>query len=199
LLQDDALIGLVLLDVVDLVNYALVAVIFLALYAALQLTNRSAMTMATAFGLVGTTVYLASNQAFGMLSLSERYAAATTEAQRAVYLAAGEGLLATQNPGTIYGGTGIYVNLFLVLLAGLVISVVMLRSNVFGKATAWVGIIANGVCLLHFAALAFAPALLALPSASSALFRVTWYVLIAVGLFRLGRRKQEEGGAGDAS
>jgi len=193
LLQDDKLIGLVLLDVVDLVNYALVGVIFLALYAALHRASRSAMAIATAFGLVGIAVYLASNHAFAMLSLSERYAAATIDAQRAIFLAAGEALLAIYNPGTIYQGTGYYVGYFLVLLAGLIISIAMLRSRVFSRATAWVGILANGICLLHFVALAFAPALIAFPTSISAPFRVTWYVLIALGLFRLASSKSKPG------
>jgi hypothetical protein len=186
LLQDDKILGLILLDVVDLVNYALVGLIFLALYGALRRVSECAMVTATTFGFAGIAVYFASNQAFAMLSLSDQYAAATTDAQRSRFLAAGEALLAINNPGTIYQGTGIHTSLFLVLLAGLIISIVMLRSSVFSKATAWVGIVANGICLLHFVALAFVPALIAFPTSISAPFRVTWYVLIALKLFRLG-------------
>ena len=65
----------------------------------------------------------------------------------------------------------------------------MLRSRAFHKATAYVGILANALALADFIALAFVPALYGLPTAASALFRVTWYVLIALGLFRLGRSK----------
>jgi hypothetical protein len=194
LLQDDAFVGLLLFDVVDLVNYALLGLIFLALYAALRRANRSAMAIATAFGLVATGVYLASNHALAMLSLSEQYAAATTDAQRAMFLAAGEALLAIYNPGAIYQGMGYYVGYFSVLFAGLIISVVMLRSRIFYKATAYVGIGANALPLADFFVLAFAPALYGLPTAASALFRVTWYVLIAFGLFRLARRKPDKGG-----
>jgi hypothetical protein len=42
LLQDNGFVGLVLLNVVDLVNYALVGLIFLALYGALRRVNQSA-------------------------------------------------------------------------------------------------------------------------------------------------------------
>jgi hypothetical protein len=198
LLQDNAFVGLLLFDVKDLVNYALVGLIFLALYAALHRASRSAMAIATACGLVGIAVYLASNHAFAMLSLSERYAAATTETQRAMFLAAGEALLAIYNPGSIYQGTGYYVGYFLVLLAGLIISVIMLRSRVFNKTTAYVGIVANALALTHFVVLAFVPSLVAIPTAVSAPFRVLWMVLTALGLFRLGRHKLE-GGKEDAS
>jgi hypothetical protein len=91
-----------LLNVFDMVNYALVGLMFLALYGALRRANQSAMVVATASGLVGIAVTFASNQAFSMLSLSNQYAAATTEGQRSMLLAAGEGLLAINNPGAIY-------------------------------------------------------------------------------------------------
>lgn len=195
LLQGDPLLGLALLDLVDLINYALVGLIFLALYGTLRRSNSSAMAFATSFGLVGIAVYFASNQAFSMLSLSHQYATATTDAQRSLLLAAGEALLAIHNPGSIRQGTGIYTSLFLVLLAGLIISIVMLRSDVFGKATAWAGILANSFGLGHFIAMLVAPAtpeILAIPSVISAPFRIAWYVLIALRLIRLGRNKLDQ-------
>lgn len=54
-----------------------------------------------------------------------------------------EALLAINDPGAIYQGTGIHTSLLLVTLAGLIISLVMLRSSIFGKITAYVGILAN--------------------------------------------------------
>ena len=102
------LLALVLFHLVDLINYALVGLIFLALYAALHRTGKSASLVATATGLIGIAVYLASNQAFAMLSLSGEYAAATTEAQRSIFLAAGEALLAMNDPATIHQGTGVH-------------------------------------------------------------------------------------------
>lgn len=187
LLQNDRLVGLALLNVFDMVNYALVGLIFLALYGALRRAHQSAMLVATASALVGIAVSFASNQALAMLSLSNQYAAATSAAQRALLLAAGEALLAINNPGAIYQGTGVTIGLLLVILAGLIISLVMLRSQVFGKAAACVGILANGFGLGYFVALAFAPALYALFPIISAPFRVLWYVLIAIRLFQLGR------------
>ena len=187
LVQESALLGLVLFDLVDLINYALLGLLVLAFYGSLRRANVSAMTVATASCLVGVAVYVASNQAFAMLALSRRYAAATSDAQRAAFLAAGEALLAMHNPGEIQQGTGIYAGLFLVLLAGLIVSLVMLRSRVYGALTAWAGIVANGLGLGYFVALALAPAILALPPALSAPFRLAWYILSAVRLLQLRR------------
>jgi hypothetical protein len=182
LLQHNALVGLILLNIVDVVNYCLVGLIFLALYGALRHVNRSAMVIATACALVGIGIYLASNQALAMLSLSKQYAAATTDAQRSMLLAAGEALLAIQNQGT-----GYYASFFMVVVAGLIVSVVMLRSSVLSKATAIVGILANGIRLLGFVTLLLTPSIYSLAIPISAPFRVTWYVMIALTLFRLGR------------
>jgi hypothetical protein len=190
LFQEDRLLGLILFDIVDLINYALLSLVFLALYGALHRASKGAMAVATTLGLVGITLSFASNQAFSMLSLSDRYAAATSDVQRTAFLAAGEALLAIHNPGAIHQGTGLLLSLFLVVLAGLIISIVMLRSGVFGKVTAYVGIVANGLRLGYFVALAFAPTLIAPPIVIAAPFRVLWYILIAVGLFRLAASTQ---------
>lgn len=53
------------------------------------------------------------------------------------------------------------------LLAGLIISVVMLRSSACGKATASIGMLANGIGLCYFLALAFLPAFYWLPRLAS--------------------------------
>jgi hypothetical protein len=179
-----------LLNVVDVINYCLVGLIFLALYGALRRVNRSAMVIATACALVGIGVYLASNQAFAMLSLSKRYAAATTAAQRSMLLAAGEALLAIEHPSVVYQGTGVHTSFFLVVTAGLIISLVMLRSSIFGKTTAIMGILANGIRLCGFVTLVLTPSIYLLAIPISAPFRVTWYVMIAIKLLRLAREAQ---------
>jgi hypothetical protein len=189
LLHTQRFIGLTLLNVFDLVNYALVGLMFLGLYASLRRVNRSYMTLAMALGIVGIAVYFASNQAFSMLSLSEQYASATTDAQRSVLLAAGQALLAISNTG-VFGQTAI--SFLFVNLAGLIISMVMLRSGIFGKATAYVGILANGFGLGYPIGLILAPKVLVLAVISlsaSACFLVIWYIQIARRLFQLGYGK----------
>ena len=193
LFQNNRIIGLSLFALVDLINYALVGLIFLALFGALVEVNRSAMVVATSFALIGVAVYFASNQAFAMLSLNDQYMAATSEEQRAMLLAAGEALLAIHNPGGIYQGTGMYVSLFLVLLAGLIVSIVMLQGDRLGKITATLGILANGIGLVYFIVLVFWPEILWLPPTLSAPFRMIWYILIAVKLFKLSRGEKWTG------
>ena len=197
LFQGNRFVGLALFDLFDLVNYALVGLIFLALFGALRDVSESGMLVAAACGFVGIAVYFASNQTFAMLNLSDRFATATSEAEWAMFLAAGEALLAIHNPGVLYPGTGIFLSLFLVLLAGLIISIIMLRSETFNKATAIVGILANGFGLGFFIALPFMPEYIWLFPTISAPFRMMWYILIAIRLFQLGMGGTEERGETD--
>jgi hypothetical protein len=189
LLRAHRIIGLTLLNAFDILNYALVGLIFLGLYAALSATHRSSVTLATALGFVGIAVYIATNQAFSILSLSDQYAAATTDAQRSMLLAAGQALLAIQNPNVL--GQAV-LGFLLVTLAGLIMSTVMLSSRLFSKATAYAGILANASGLGYPLGVALAPRTVVLPLVAlslsvSACFLVIWYLLIARRLWQLGR------------
>ena len=187
LLQSHPLIGLVMLNVLDLVNYALLALILLALYGALRRVNEGVSTIALASGLVGTAVAFASNQALAMLSLSRQYAATTNDAERTMLLAAAKALLVIDNPDGLQPSTGATISLLLVTLASVMMAVVMLRSGIFGRATAYVGLIAEGAQLAFFVVIAAAPALAALPPSVAGLFRLVWYLMIGRRLLQLAR------------
>ena len=103
LLRTHPLIGLTFLNLFDVVNYALVGLIFLGLCPSLFRVNKSAMTLVMALTFVAVTVYFATNQAFALLSLSSQYVVATTDAQRSDLLAAGHALLAIHNSSANYG------------------------------------------------------------------------------------------------
>ena len=80
LFQNNRLLGLLSLDLLYMLTNALLVLIYLALHAALKRASESFMAIALALGLVGIAAYFASNTAFEMLSLSNQYAAATTDA-----------------------------------------------------------------------------------------------------------------------
>jgi hypothetical protein len=134
-------LGLLGLDLLYLLTVVLTVPLLLALGAALHRIAPSAVVLALALGLVAAPTYLASNPAVEMLNLSSRHAAATTDAQRAQFLAAGEALLAT------YTGTAFAVYYVLSGLALLLLAAVMRRSADFGKATAYAGVL-SGVLML---------------------------------------------------
>jgi hypothetical protein len=181
LFHKNALLGLLDLDLLSIADYALMGLMFLALYVALRRASPSFMAIALTLGLVGIAAYFASNTAFNMLSLSNQYAAATTDAQRSLFLAAGQAMLA------IYQGTAFYVSYVLVSVAPLIISVVMLRSTLFGKVTAYVGIVANVIGLGFFV-----PAIGVFLSLISVVGLQIWYILIARRLFMLAQGVSNE-------
>ena len=176
LFHQNGLLGLLSLDLLYMVDTALVVPLYLALYAALRRTSPSLMAIALALGLVGIATYFASNTAFEMLSLSSQYAAATTDAQRSVFQAAGQAMLAT------YQGSAFDVYYILNALATLIFSVVMLRSTLFGKVTASAGIAAGALMLIPSTA-----GTIGLYFAFGSLVpTVIWLILIARRLFRPG-------------
>lgn len=194
LLQNNRILGLSYLNTFDIINYALVGLMFLALYVVLRRVNKSYMAIATTLGFFGITVYFASNTAFSMLALSDQYAAATTDTQRTMLLAAGEAMLVINrfsSPGA-HPGTGGYVSLFLIAVAGMITSVVMLRSDAFNRATAYVGILASAFDLSYCIAFAFMPtvdsellAVIFMPAAG--LFLMIWHIMIGWRLYQLGK------------
>jgi hypothetical protein len=187
LIGKNRLLGLIYLAVFDIIDYALLGLIFLALYIALRRTNPGAMLIATTLGIAGTAVYFASNNIFSMLFLSDQYAAATTEAQRSMLLAAGQAVLALNNPGAIFEGTGIYMSFFLLAAASLIVSVVMLRSNLFSRVTALIGILASALDLTYCLTFAIMPALSIFLLPPAGLFLTLWHILVGLRLFQLAR------------
>jgi hypothetical protein len=186
LLQDNRLLGLVDLYLLEIVAWVLFVPMFLALYKSLKNVNDSYLIIATALAFVGIADYIATNAAFNMLYLSDQFAAATTDAQRSLLLSAGQAVMAT-SPAAGYN-----MGLLLVSAAGLIISVVMLRSNVFGKATAYVGILANVIGLAYYFGLAV-PALGDILLGASGLFFLAWIILVGVTLCQIGSVPQQEG------
>jgi hypothetical protein len=102
---------------------------------------------------------------------------------RSTFLAAGQAMLA----GYIEQGTAFNVGYVLSSVAGVMIAVAMLRSGVFGKATAHVGIAGNvlGMSL-------YVPTIGVFLAVLSVVALWGWYILIARRVFQLGRHVREE-------
>jgi hypothetical protein len=177
LFQNNGLLGLLDMDILLIIDQVLMGLVFLALYAALKRASPSFMAIALTSGLVGIAAYFASSTAFNMLSLSSQYTAATTDAQRAIFLAAGQATLA------IWQGTAFDVGYVLEGAALLIIAVVMLRSTIFSKATAYVGILLGVMSLLP----PTAGTIGLLFSLGSLVPLEIWLILIARRLFMLAK------------
>jgi hypothetical protein len=176
LFNTNRLVGLLDMDLLLVFDTVLSIPIILALYFALRNTNKSIMTLALAFAFIAFAAYFASNTTFDMASLSRQYGAAATEAQKSTYLAAGQAIM------TNYTGTAFQINYFLGAVTLIMMSSVMLRSNIFSKPTGYLGIIANVIALGLYV-----PKVGVYISVFSVLFLWVWYILIARKFLQLGK------------
>jgi Domain of unknown function (DUF4386) len=136
--QTNPVIGLLDLDLLLIVDQLLMVLVILGLYIALRYVDPSLMLVGIAAGLVGAVLMIVSREAtFSMYSLSQQYAAATSDAERAALDAAGQTLL------TVYNGTSFSVGYFLTGLAMLLFSTVMLRTALFSRLTGVAGVAAG--------------------------------------------------------
>ena len=185
LFQANPIIGLLDFWGLEVPMYAMFALVFLALYIALRKVNESWMAIAFTLAILGIAIFFATNNPFSMLSLSRQYAAATTDAHRSMLLAAGEALLANTNQRTV---GGFNIGLLFVSIAGLVVSLVMLRATSFRRATAYIGILAFGLSLADYLRQIFTSslAIALLLILSGAFLLVIWFVLVGRRLLQLG-------------
>jgi hypothetical protein len=126
-----------------------------------------------------------------MLDLSNQYAAATTDAQRASLVAAGQAMLSVGQSHT----PGTFIGFFLADLAGIIMSAAMLKSNIFDRATAYLGILGFALLMAFEILVSFVWVLdnVAIALAMlGGLLSTIWYVSSGFRLLRLGREAPPE-------
>jgi hypothetical protein len=183
-LQSHRIVGLLRLDLPTIVAMPLYYFVFLGLFAALKRTDWANAILSTALAFVGVTLLLATPTALSMISLSQKYAAATTDATRTQFLAAGEAILATDiwhGPGAIMGGV-------LVQSSAVLISVVMLRSSVFSRTTAYLGILMHGLDLARIVFGLFLPTSGVILMAIAGPLYPVWFFLVGQRLLKLAAK-----------
>lgn len=114
--------------------------------------------------------------------LSDQYAKATTDAQRFALLGAGQAVLTT------YQVTGIDVGVFLISIAILMVSAVMLQSNGFSKVTSYMGIFDGIIALAYYPISIVTSSSIYVLIVSGALL-ILWLILVGQRLFELGKTK----------
>ena len=182
LFQRNALLGLLDLDLLLVTSYVLLIPLYLALYVALRRVSQSLMTIALASNMLGAALILGVNPGAAMLTLSDRYAAATTDAQRAIFLAAGQALI------TNWSGSAFVVGYLLGGIGVLITAAVMLQSGIFSKFIAYTGLV-MGTMMLVPASAGTVGLLLSLVSLAPT---VLWLILIARKLFQFGAPDEME-------
>ena len=181
--------GLYALGILNIVYMAAMLPVYIALFGAHRRQQAVQVGLVLIVFMLSTSIYISTNAAIPLLVLSHKYALAGTETQKAIFLAAGEAILSRGEDFT----AGSFIPLFLGGLDALAISLVMLHGGVFGKTTAWIGII--GFMFLSFFTICatFIPALYTLAFygfvSIGGLLALTWFALVARRLLQLGRNE----------
>ena len=179
-IQASRLAGLMSLDFLYLLGNVFAIPVLLVLYITLRRSNESLSLLALVLGLIGLIALIQARPVIEVMALSDQYAAATSEAERTIIMAAKEAVLA-QFRGTAFGA-----HYILGSLALLIFSFVMLRSTVFSKAAAYVGIVTNVVVFGYYV-----PVVGVYISLVSVLGYLIWWIMLGLRFFRLAKEPEQ--------
>jgi hypothetical protein len=184
--QVNPLLELRNLGLINIFLTAFSVLLFFALYAAHRRVNPGFAALAVILSYIGGAIFFATNRSFAMLALSNQYAVATSEAQRAALIAAGQAMLAVGQSHT----PGTFLAFALSEIASILMALVMLRGKVFSPATAYVGMLGFTLMLVFEILSSFVPALFdaaMLFAMGGGLLSMAWYILVARRLFQLAK------------
>jgi hypothetical protein len=174
-IQNDWFAGLMGLDFMYLLSNVFAIPFFLVLYVTLKEVDEGWALVALTMGFLGLVCLVPSRPIPEMFALSDHYATATTEAERDIYQATGQAMLSH------FHGIAYHAHYILGSVSLLISSFLMLRSDTFRKATAYVGIVTNIVVFGLYV-----PEIGVWLSMLSVVGYMVWYILIARRLIRLG-------------
>lgn len=185
LFQTSPVTALSNLGLINIITMTLGIPVYLALYNAHRPSNPGFALLSAVVFFIGAAIYISSNTVFSMLALSSQYAAAN-ETQKPLLEAAARAALAQGadlTPGTFMG-------LVYTQIGGLIMALVMLRAKIFGKWTAWLGIVGYAGMVIFFSLTAFAPQTFAVGmmiSMVAGLALMAYHILFARRLFQLSK------------
>lgn len=182
--NNNPLLGLYNLDMLNLITTFLMVPAFFALYGTFRHRNKAFSLLALVIVIIGSTVFIANNVALPMLELSHKYASSVSEAQRTGLMAAGEALLARGS----HGSYGAFPGFFIILLADLMISWIMLTGRVYNRLTGLTGLLGSSLLILYILLVTFAPYLkqqTVILAAPGGILSLLWMLLFMIRLFKL--------------
>lgn len=180
LLQENRIAGLLLLSFPTFFGTILYTLTFLSLHNLLKPVNAAFALLALTFAAVGLTILLATHMGYPIVNLFHRYAITTEEEQRNLFLAVAEARIVATATGANIGG-------LLAEGALVIFSFLMLRSDVFSRGTAYLGIFGHGLDLIRiFMNLVFLPEEIgAILLVIGGLPQFIWLILISRKYFRI--------------
>jgi hypothetical protein len=176
LLQSNPLGGLISLDLFLFIGNLFSIALFLALYVSLKSVNESYALIALTLGLIGVILLVPSRPLIELYTLSGLYASTTNAAAKSQYLASADTLL------ILFSGINWFMNALLGALSLLISALLMVKSQVYSKATAYVGIVTSMITLgFWIPVIGIFLLFLSLPA------MMLWYFLLARKFFQLAK------------
>jgi hypothetical protein len=182
LLQNQPILGFILLNGLDLVNYILVGFLFIAIMKTFEHKHKVIIRISAICTGLSVGLFILSNQVRFLYKLSQTYVPENT-VQQQNNQAAGEFLLFIHRLNH-YSPTGIYPSYLLITIAGLLLAILMKKSDVFSNTCAWMGIVANGIALTYWGFHFLLPDYEFIAPVFSAIFLLIWYILTGTQLLK---------------
>lgn len=134
--------GLLFFDLLGLIAYLLFIPMILSFFILLRRENESIMLIGTVTFFIGITAFFATNTGFSVLRLSREFATTQSEAQREVLLSSVKTMI------TLFDVQAFMISYVIVSIAWVLISIVMLKGNVFSKTSSYSGIISGASAII---------------------------------------------------
>lgn len=185
-LNNNWVLGLYNLDVLNFILTILMIPVYFALTAAHRGDKVTYPFLAAVIYIIGAAVFISNNSGLPMLELSSKYASAATEAQKTLLAGAGEALISRG----AHGSPGAFAGFFLLTVGSIVMSIGMLKGNVFKKSTAYLGILGSSLLLVYVVLVTFVPEVknvAVMVAAPGGILALVWMIMYTVRLFQLGR------------
>jgi hypothetical protein len=183
ILHANRLTGLLRLDLLTVLCMPLYYLLIYSIYSAMKKTDHEMVKLSTILFFIGLTLFLASPSVFSYLNLSDKYALATTDSQRNQILAAGEAISSTD----MWHGTSAFLGGLIMQTGAFMLSLLMLRNNVFSRLIAYTGIIMFGLDLIHIIIAFFLPTIANIVMVSAGSIYLLWFLLVGIRLFKLAK------------
>lgn len=137
LFRNSPFAGLLFFDLLGMISYLLYIPVVLSFYVVLRKNSESLLAFSLVLFIIGVAVFFANNTGFSVLSLSHRYELATTQEEKAMLLASCRTMI------TLFDVNAFMISYVIVSASWAIMGFVMLQSPLFGRFTAWAGIIAG--------------------------------------------------------
>ena len=181
--RENRFIALLRLDIVSVVVLPFYYLLFFSIYQAIKMKYELLARIALFCTLIGMTIFICGINIASIVTLSEKYNAATSPDYRKQLLAACEALLAQnmwENTSAIASG--------ILTEAGMILfSVIMLRTSVFNRVTSWLSIMTHCFDFSSNLLGVFCPFFKEFFTMVAGPLYIIWFFLIGVQLFQLGK------------